>query len=413
MLGTERTTSRARRQPTLLMLLTAATCIAAFSGCQSSKHDQAVNAANARYYQMRSELMLNMAQQRFDTGDLDQAEASIKEAMGVDPTNPNLFVLAGRIELERGKLEKAFRLFDTALELDEQRADAKYYQGLVLQRWQRFEEALAKYEQAFAAQADNVSYLLAVSEMDVATSGPDAGLARLKDKANYFDQSAALRLAIAHLHLMKREYPEAARWFEKASVLKPDDPKLREELAKAQIAAGDHEPAIRNLRSLLDSDEHKDRTDLRRALAGAYIATGKKQQAREVYHELSRTDAMTADDWIRLGELCWALDDDGGALVAASKAIRMDRDRHDGYFMAGMVWQKRGRIDDALRMFDRAAELDPTDPTALLMRGLTLQKTGRPEAAAEAYRQALERAPGHERARRLLSSVQSSAAPAP
>jgi len=399
-------------QPLLILLITAMT-VALFAGCQTKKHDEAVNAANARWYQMRSELMLNMAQQRFDTGDLDQAESKIKEALGVDPTNPSLFILAGRIELERGKLEKSFRLLDTALELDPERADALYYQGLVLQRWQRFDAALTKYEQAMTKEADNVSYLLAVSEMDVATSGPDAGLARLEDKTDYFDQSAAIRLAIAHLYLMKRDYKQAANWFEKASVLKPDDTKLREELAKAQIAAGQHAAAIRNLKSLMQNQGLQSREDLQRALANAYIATDKKREAREVYLAITKGKGVTVDDWMQLAELSWALDDDGGALVAASRAIRLDRDRADAYLMAGLVWQKRGRIDDALRMFDRSAQIAPTDATPLMMRGLTLQKAGRPEAAADAYRQALERQPNHQRARLLLSNVQSSAVPTP
>jgi len=396
-----------------LALLTTAMTLAVFVGCQSKQHDEAVNAANARWYQMRSELMLNMAQQRFDTGDLDQAQSTLREAMSVHPTNPELYVLAGRIELERGKLEKAYRLLDTALKFDEDRADAFYYQGLVLQRWQRFDDALAKYEKAFAAEPDNVAYLTAASEMDVATRGPDAAIERLESKIDYFDQSASLRLTMAHLYLMKRDYTQAAHWFEKASILKPDDTKLREELAKAQIAAGNHKPAIRNLKSLLTNGELKGRPDLKRALANAYIATGENREAREAYLELSRTDAMTASDWVQLAELSWSLDDDGGTLVAASKAIRLDRDRHDGYLLAGLVWQKRGRVDDALRMFDRSAQLAPTDATPLIMRGLTLQKVGRPEAAAEAYRQALQRQPDHERARRLLSNVQTSAVPTP
>jgi Flp pilus assembly protein TadD len=43
-----------------------------------------------------------------------------------------------------------------------------------------------------------------------------------------------------------------------------------------------------------------------------------------------------------------------------------------------MVWNKRDRLDRALSMFDRAAEMAPEDTTPLILRGIALQKNDRP-----------------------------------
>ena len=70
-----------------------------------------------------------------------------------------------------------------------------------------------------------------------------------------------------------------------------------------------------------------------------------------------------------------------------------------------MVWQRRGNLNNALQMFDRAAQAAPTSTEPLILRGLSLQKAGRHAAAIEAYQEALKRQPDDPRARQLLSAV--------
>jgi len=74
-------------------------------GCQDTLVKEKASAKN-RWLELRSSMMLDMAKQQFVTGDLTQAEKSVKDGLSIDPTHPGLHVLAGRIELERGKLER-------------------------------------------------------------------------------------------------------------------------------------------------------------------------------------------------------------------------------------------------------------------------------------------------------------------
>ena len=141
-------------------------------GCKSSPgHKKAMSEAEANYLRARSNMLLQMAQQEFDTGDLDQATRHIKDALGADSRNGSLWVLSGRIALEKGQLERAFRRLHMAIELDDQLADAHYYQAVVLERWQRHENALEEYQSAYDLVRDNPYYLLAISEMLVTSSG--------------------------------------------------------------------------------------------------------------------------------------------------------------------------------------------------------------------------------------------------
>lgn len=415
--------SATARTATIAALLAGA-ALAGLPGCSGKKkdstgHAKAVSAANDRYNAIRSRLILDMAQQHFDAGNLDQAEASLRDALAMDADNPKLHMLAGRICLERGQLERAFRLFELSAEFEAKRLDLEkkpenkklrrpepfYYQGVVLQRWQQFDKAEAAYGTAYELAPDNVAYLLAKTEMMVETDRIDGAIAELEAKQTYFDQNAALRAAIGHLYRMKGQPAKAVPYFEQAVLLAPDNAKLAEELALTQLAAGNNEKALLALEKLVADPARAQRIDLRRALATAYIRTGRDAKARDALLAVARSPQGEAADWVKVGELSLKASDAGAALNAAQRAIAMAPQRHEGYLLAGMVLQKRGQLDESLRMFDRAAELSPADAAPLIMRGISLERAGRKTAAADAYREALRRNPGDARAQKLLGNV--------
>ena len=117
----------------------AALVVLLFAGCagKHDTHEEAVKQADGRWKSVRSAMMLEMAEQQFLTKQLDLAEKTVKEAANVDPENPRLHLLAGRIELEKGKLERAYNFFDKSIELTPEGMvfpEPHYYKALVFQR---------------------------------------------------------------------------------------------------------------------------------------------------------------------------------------------------------------------------------------------------------------------------------------
>ena len=389
---------------TAITLTAAALLAPLLLGCQDTLTEEKADAKN-RWLELRSSMMLNMAEQQFRAGDLTQAEKSIKDGLSIDSTHPGLHVLAGRIELERGKLERAYHLFNASIELSPDDPEAYYYQGLVMQRWQRYESSLEFYQQAYDHEPDNASFLLAVGEALVEMDRVDDAISLLESKRQYFDQSAGVRAAIGHLHLMKGQPAKAAEYFQQASLLDPDDTKLKQELAISLAASGNHAEATEIFEQLLKDPDNKERTDLKRELVDAYIHTNQIKEASAILLELARSPKGDVADWIKLGEMCYQQDDMGGALQAASKVMHLSPERYEGYLLAGLVWQKRENLNNSLQMFDRAAQAAPTSTEPLILRGLSLQKAGRHAAAAEAFSEALRRQPSDNRARQLLSAV--------
>ena len=379
--------------------------VLASAGCAKSNTAKWKQESADRWNSLRSAAMLDMAQGQFDSGAIDQAEKTVREAAAIDPKHAGLHLLAGRIALERSQLERAFRMFELATNFNPNNAEGFYYQGIVLQRWQNPEAALAAYRKAYELDGENPSRMLAVAETLVSLDRLDEAVALLEAKKVYFDQNAGCRAMLGHLYAMQNKHDLAVENFRQATLLDPTNGRLLEELAASQLAAGLHKDAVESYVALIAKPEYAGRPDLMRSLATAESAIGRHDAARQIYIDLTRAQPNSTNDWVRLGELCWKLDDPGGTLIAANRAINLEPKRHEGYLLAGLVWQKRGRLDDALKMFDRASELTPRSSTPLILRGLSLQQADRMAAAAEAYTQALQRNPGDSRAQRLLSHL--------
>ncbi|BAM03597.1 tetratricopeptide repeat protein [Phycisphaera mikurensis] len=400
----------------------AAAVAAGLTGCASSgdkknQHERWVADANAGWNNIRSHALLETATKEFQNGRLDLAERTVGDAAKKDPTNPELFLLAGRVALEKGELEKAHAIFAKSIVLAEARkqvtSDAYYYQGVILQRWQRLDEALERYTAAHRIEPDNPGRLLAMTETLVALGRLDDAKAELTQRLAYFDQNPALRVTLAHIAKMQGESAEALSWFKEAAILAPDDMIVREQLADAHLAAGNIDDACVAMRRLVADPGYAERDDLIRRLAAAELEGGRVDDARQLYIDLTAQNPGNVGDWTELARLSWRMKDQGGTLIAANRIMELAPNEANGYLMAGLVWQRRGRHADALNLFDRAADLDPLDPTPVVMRGLCLQKTGQWAAAREAYAEALRRQPGDSRVARLLAAAERAAGPAP
>ncbi|MEM7681817.1 MAG: tetratricopeptide repeat protein [Planctomycetota bacterium] len=375
------------------------------TGCTWQTHDEVKEDAAQSYFRVRSALMIELAEGHFNAGQLDEAERVVSDAAQIDPSSPGLYLLAGRIALERGQLERSTHYFDMAAALDEKDPEPHYYTGVVLQRWKQPEAALAAYAQAHERRKDDPGYVLAMSEMLVASARPDDAIALLESKAVYFDQNAGLRAALGHLYTMQHQASNAVRAFEEAALLDPDNPTHVEELAQAYLANGQDQKAADTLEMLLEDVDETARIDLRRTLVAAYARIGRIDAAKQVLLRLARAGVAESNDWVQLGRFALKTKDADNALFAANRVIRLDPERPDGYMIAGLAWKQRNVDHNALTMFDRAAQADLDNPTPLVLRGIILQKAGKTAAARDAYQKAAARAPQDPRAQKLLAAL--------
>ena len=390
---------RAALIPACVLALTVIT-----GGC-TNHHRESTNTANLRWLTMRSAQLLGMARQQFEMGDLDQADKTVENSLMTDPMNAHLMVMAARIALERGRLERSYHLLNKAIEIDSELPSAHYYQGLVMQRWQQFDAALVRYQNAYGLEADNVAYLLAVGEMLVAIDRVDDALELLEAKLAYFEQNAGIREAVGRLYVMQDKFTKAVDFFHDASLLLPDDLQIQEELGLTQLEAEQFEDAIRTLEPLCEEFDLRDRRYLRLALISAYQAAGHSEKAWEKAMAMTRRAPDDIEAWRLVAELAWDAEDLTAALSAAGRVSKLAPQQPEGFLLAGMVWQKRGQSHRALKLFEQAVKVDRSNANAVILQGIVLEDMGRWREAAEAYREALRRQPDDPRAQELLTRL--------
>ncbi len=378
------------------------------AGCGTPSHKEARNQAMDRWTSARAGIVYGLAVQQFESGDLAKAQRTANQALSIKPDNARFNVLAARIAMESGELERAYRHLEIAVANDEASGDAHYLTGVLMQRWQRYEQALSSYELAFKVEPDNIAPLLAAAEMLVKLDRAEQAVARLEEKAVYFEHNADLRLALGRILLKQREYDRAMDYFNQAHLLAPDDPMVLEQLALAEYAAKRPAEAIHHLTRLMEDSDRAARRDLRMVLADCYQSTGRADKSRAILMELTREDNSDVNAWIKLGQSAWIAGDIARLRQAAERTLSLAPDRYEGHLLYGLAARESGRVDEALASFDRAASLSPDSALPHLMAGMTWQAQGERRAAADAYSRAMQADPADHRARQLLAAMVSS-----
>lgn len=389
----------------MLIGVAAATVLVACGCAQKPKMSEHRQQARDRWAESRSQMMYGLAVQQFEAGDLDKAERSIAQALSADPEKAPYLELAARLMMERGELEKAFHTLKEATKIDPKHASSHYTLGIVLQRWQRYDAALAEYELAYSHAPDQVSYLLAVAEMLVKLERVDTAQQRLEEKLAYFAANAAIRVAVGRLHMFQHDYAKAVSLLREASLLAPEDPTIVEHLARAELAAGHHDEAAFRITQLLKREDYAERDDLRAILGDCHLAAKRLQDARAVFVDLTRRNPDDVDCWVKLAEVSIMGGDRVRLAESARRILALAPHRYEGYMLRGLMEREAGQVADALASFDRASQLAPQNTQPLILKGMTLEQTGDRRAAAQVYQEALRVSPDDDRARRLLTAL--------
>lgn len=379
--------------------------VTALAGCATPSHQEAKNAAMDRWQSARTGISYGQALQQFEVGDLEKAARTIGGALEAMPENGRYRVLAARIAMEQSKLERAFRHLEVAVDAEPKHAPAHYYKGVVLQRWQQYEEALSAYERAHELDPENVSGLLAVAEMLVALGRSDAAIDRLNEKLVYFEHNAAIRLTLGRILLKEGQPERAIKMFRDAQVLAPDQPAALEQLAMAEYAAGRFGDAAQHLRQLLSMEEMADRRDLKMALADCHVRTGRPVDARRLYLDLVESDEDSVEAWVALGEVAYVLGDQRQLQRAGRKVVTLAPSRPEGHLLRGLAAERGASFVEAVQRFGEAADRAPEQATPWMMQGVALERLGRLDEARRAYERAERLSPDDPRVAELLAGL--------
>lgn len=389
------------------------------------KDDQRA-AAKGRWDTVRGSVKLQLAQEHFKAGRLEDAEKSLGEAMALSPHDAQAHVLLTQIRLERGQLGEAREAIALAAMLKPDDAQVQFLAGMVAQRYGDMTTAFEHYSVAANIAPHEVSYLLAQAEVLVIIEKPVDALELIEPRLVDFDQNVSLRLLAARITRILGLREPAIGYSREAVRLSNNDPELATELGLTLVWAERLPEAIAVLAPIVEKaarvqvakpvpkrGDRAKRADTAltvtpstvHALARALVATGRTVDAMKVLTRIMQECPEDVNAWRLYAHAAVKV----GDLEKASEALQTLRDRaamtSETWLLAGYVSLRRGDLSGARDAAQRAVDLENGLAEAYFLLGEASEALGQFSDARTAYEDALKHDPELTVAERRLSAL--------
>ncbi|MBN2560680.1 MAG: tetratricopeptide repeat protein [Phycisphaerae bacterium] len=405
--------------------------------------------AKQRWETVRSSVKLRLAEEHLEAGRIDDAEQVLENAISLASDNPRAYLLAARLRLEQGQLAKARQAIVSAASMSDGDPEIDYVRGIIAERYGDLETALEHYSSAVMQSPNVAAYVLAQAETLVALDKPADALALIEPRIIDFEGSAPMHMLAARIDRILGLRGPAVEHCHEALRGRGDDVVLCEEAGMLLAWAEQYADAIAVLQPLLDRSPsqacatgvspvssargwrlHKASGtscgDLPadglatapgaactgafapavvRALANAYLATGKASEARRVLKTIIVQDERDVVAWCLYARAALTL----GELDAAAEAMETIH-RHgtataETWLLTAYVAFQRGDYLSAIEAAEAALRLDGCLVTAHCLVGQSAAAMGRRDQARRAYAMALTVDPNSQMTRALLEAV--------
>jgi protein O-GlcNAc transferase len=369
--------------------------------------------ADERFRRTTSLVSFDQSKQAFESGDLDKARREIESAIARSDKEARYWTLLGRIEIEASRLERAVEALGKGIECDPSLAEPQYYLGIVEQRWGDSDKAIASYLKAAELDNSRIAYVLAAAELMVAERRLDEARELLLPKLSYFEHNAAFHELIGDISTLKNDDLAAARSYERALAIEPNAPLVGDKALAALFRAGEWQRCLEFARRLREASVAKADgrvatvpADVLRHEGRSLAMLGRNAEARAVFAEFVRTYPESTEAWRDLAVASIKLNDFDRAGSAAERLISLDQAGSTGFALRGIVSERTGQLDEAVRWYRSALERDPADPDAAAALGFALCRAGVKEEGTRYLKQALELDPGFELVAEALAAEQ-------
>jgi len=131
-------------------------------------------------------------------------------------------------------------------------------------------------------------------------------------------------------------------------------------------------------------------TEARLNLGIAYWKLGDAAAARRTFEEVVAAEPNSVDALRGLAALALESDDQQAALDLHSRLIDLGERGPELYYNAGLLQQRKGGMQEAVRHYRRAVEQQPDFAEAFLNLGHALRALGQEEEAKSCWQKALE-----------------------
>jgi tetratricopeptide (TPR) repeat protein len=368
-------------------------CVAC-SGCSSFSKvltpPNEKNAAKERWSSVRSKLKLELAGESFTGGQMEEAQKNLDEALSLRPDSGDAYILQAKILLEKGQTAAASEALEEALRHGADTPDTDYLSGVVSQRYEKLDDALAWYRRASRRDPMSAPYVVAVAETLVSLGRPTEAMELVTSRLTDFEQNATLRALAGGIYMMLGRFEEATTSYREASRISPDDSRLKMQLGLALTFAKNYQEAETVLASVGGHDAPD--PSVLAALGRCRLALGDGDGAKEVLRKVVDAEPNRARSWVLLARASVESKDLLTARRAATQAVQLQPANREYRLMLGSIcWEQKdypatvSTLEEVLKGGD--------DDLALYMLADCYRGMGKTKEARETVRRALDANP--------------------
>lgn len=289
---------------------------------------------------------------------LDAAEALYESILPDDPVAGELGL--GMVAYRRERYDEALARFNRVLEHNEEEFEALLTRGIVLLALKRPKAALADFERAGGLRP----------EASVVEAGKGRALSAL---GRHLEAEIAFRKSISRAPRDHTTYLDLARSLmaqgramlalealDTAAKLSPESPEPYVEIASILNNLGGVDQAAELLRTV-SVEALPDNPDILYPLALLELRLGRHDRVLALVDQLEAVVAEQADTLTTLAKLRLTAGDVEGAASRLERAVELDPQQAEAWYMLGQARDMQKRPNDSLQAYQRAARLRPRD----------------------------------------------------
>ncbi len=359
-------------------------------------------------------------------GDFTKAAAAYEKALALEPRQQGVYIVLGRLYLDRQRWSDASRVFSKMVKVFPQDYTGHYYLARALEGAGDLEGAKNSYLNTLdlsPALEEPRWHLIEIFEKQQQLTLAIEQCRRLLsyNPANY---RAAMALSLLQRRLGREA--EAVHSLEELGRLAEHNPEILQPLVRYYLDKRKYDQSIWLLKAMLRGDPAS--SALHYVLGVTYDAIDKPLSALEHFKKVRSSSEFYENATIQIASLFQQLKrlDEGIAylesVISNNKAkadyylylagfyeqkkqyrkaieklesgLSLDKDNYRLYFRLGVVYDKLGRKKDSIAAMRRVLELQPEDPSALNYLGYTFADLGiNLEEAEKLIRKALKLKP--------------------
>lgn len=305
-------------------------------------------------------------------GRKDQAETYYQKTLDHSPNYLQANLHLGRLYLERDDLVNAQKHFQSQNDKDKPHPLATVGLACIAVKAGRVDEASKLFNQALELDNEDVD-ILTKSAQFFAQVGEEARACELYERAlQLHPEISGVAGSLAALLFSQAQFERAVQFYDKAIKEQPDNPDLRNDLGNCYYRLNDFEAAQREYRAALEFEQAGSITHRNLGLALARL--GRTQESIDTFERFLGLEPDQVELFHVLGDLYVAQGDIATAIGYYEKSLSVNPTSVPVLFALSECYLQLGHQDSAIMGYRRVSQMSPDfEPAKARLKELTAE----------------------------------------